>query len=168
MNLYEHIAANGGVTAPVEEASTSSGLVDSMRVLLADVVTFSYMLQGAHWNVVGRSFHQDHTFFQMLYEDIEGSIDPLAENIRKAGGLAPSGLSDFQALRTIEDGPRSGDGTVFMSALLEANTVLIRSLTTLFEVADGENQQGIADFAAGRVDMHQKWDWQLRAHLGMI
>jgi hypothetical protein len=30
-----------------------------------------------------------------------------------------------------------------------------------FDVANAANEQGIADFCASRIDMHQKWDWQL-------
>jgi DNA-binding ferritin-like protein len=43
--------------------------------------------------------------------------------------------------------------------------MLIAKLKQAFNVANGENEQGVANFIAERIDMHQKWSWQLRASL---
>jgi len=48
-------------------------------------------------------------------------------------------------------------------ALLTANESVIKTLNDVFKKATKADQQGIADFISGRIDMHQKWAWQLRA-----
>jgi DNA-binding ferritin-like protein len=38
-------------------------------------------------------------------------------------------------------------------------------LNQVFQVATEENQQGIANFIAERIDAHQKHGWMLRSYL---
>jgi len=47
--------------------------------------------------------------------------------------------------------------------LLEANGEVIEKLKTVFHTANDADEQGIANFIAERIDMHQKWSWQLKA-----
>jgi DNA-binding ferritin-like protein len=47
--------------------------------------------------------------------------------------------------------------------LLTANDSLLVSLKDTFEEAMKADEQGIANFLSERIDMHQKWAWQLRA-----
>lgn len=138
-------------------------LVKELTTLLCDVVTFYFQAHGYHWNVEGPDFSQYHDLFGKVYEDAYGSVDPIAENIRKLDAYAPYGLQDFIDKRTITAASVKPDPKDMAKALLKTNEQLIESLTTAFHVADEADQQGIADFLAGRIDMHQKWSWQLRA-----
>ncbi len=154
-------------TAKLTEARRSGGtLADELGVLLSDVFTLALRAQAAHWNVTGENFHSLHAFFGMLYEDIDGSIDPLAENIRKLRAMPPARMSEFMALRTLDDGVTATDAATLLQDLASANDAVIEQLMDLFDRADKEREQGVADFLAGRIDMHQKWAWQIRAHRG--
>jgi len=140
-----------------------------LRTALADVVTFYTRAHGFHWNVKGSDFAQYHELFESIYEDVYSSIDPMAENMLKLGVDAPFKLSDFIAYRTLPettigsaDDPRS-----MASDLQKANLQLINTLNMAFASANSSNEQGIANFLAERIDMHKKWDWQLRSSLGM-
>jgi len=42
---------------------------------------------------------------------------------------------------------------------------VIDSLNKLFELADAQNEQGLADWAAGRLDSHKKHAWMIRSSL---
>lgn len=143
-----------------------AALIASLRSLLADTITFSLRLQGGHWNVTGMDFPQLHEFFSTMYEDVDDSIDPIAENIRKMGGMAPYGLSELSGLRSITDGPEVGsDPRATLTALAEANDAMIASIGRAFAVAEAAGEQGIMDFLAGRDDMHKKWAWQFKSTL---
>jgi DNA-binding ferritin-like protein len=48
-------------------------------------------------------------------------------------------------------------------ALATANESVIKTLNDSFDKATKANEQGVADFISGRIDMHKKWAWQLRA-----
>jgi DNA-binding ferritin-like protein len=108
-----------------------------------------------------------HELFQEIYEDIDASVDPLAEDIRKLGYDAPYFLTDFVEMTCLGDMPRlSGDPVQMLESLLNLNTVVNACVISAFELANACNEQGIADFLAGRDDMHKKWGWYLRSSLG--
>jgi DNA-binding ferritin-like protein len=71
-------------------------------------------------------------------------------------------------MSTIGMGMESTEGDVLTADLHGANERVISAWKALFVMADAENEQGIADFAAARIDMHQKWAWQMRSHLGIM
>jgi starvation-inducible DNA-binding protein len=128
---------------------------------LADVVAYKATAQGFHWNVKGPEFTQFHKFFGKIYEDADSSVDPLAENIRKLGYDSPYTLQDFVSLACMEPRPVSGEPIEMCGQLYEHNQHIKHCLLKAFECASECNEQGIADFLAGRIDMHNKWIWQL-------
>lgn len=141
-----------------------NGLTDALRGLLADTVSFYLRAHGYHWNVTGPDFSQYHSLFADIYEDVYGSVDPIAENIRKLGGIAPFRLIDFMTLRTLNDDVSPSTEPFDMAAnLAAANDTMIAVLNNAFAVANSVNEQGIANFLAERIDQHKKWAWQLKA-----
>lgn len=142
-------------------------LNEELTELLADIVSFYFRAHGAHWNVKGSDFSEYHKLFNEIYEDVYGSIDPIAENLRKLGSLAPFTLPSLIALRSIEDSPAiMQDPMALASDLLAANDIVIDEISDAFDCATMYGQQGIANFLADRLDKHQFWKWQLTASLG--
>lgn len=144
------------------------GVVLALRQVLADTMAFSFRAQGYHWNVTGPDFSEYHALFGGIYEDVYGSVDAVAENILKVGSFSPYLLSEFAATTMIPDAPRPSTTQGMAADLLAASEQLTATLMNAFEVCDAANQQGIADFLAGRIDMQQKWSWQLRASAGLF
>jgi starvation-inducible DNA-binding protein len=140
-------------------------LVNALATVLADSVALSYKLQGAHWNVIGADFHQNHEFFAMIYADVDGSIDPTAENIRKLGAPAPSNLSDFGRLTNIAESMPGSSFQELLKDCYEALEIAIVGVNLAFDIANSSREQGIADFLAGRDDMLKKWRWQMLSSL---
>jgi starvation-inducible DNA-binding protein len=138
-------------------------LIKSLKTLMSDVVTFYFMAQGYHWNVEGQDFSQYHSLFGDIYEDVYPSIDGIAENIRKLDDYAPFSLQKYLDLRTIEFKDVDPTPKAMSNSLMKANKVLLERLNECFKEADKADQQGIADFISGRIDMHMKWEWQLRS-----
>jgi starvation-inducible DNA-binding protein len=139
-------------------------LVAALKTLLGDAVTMKFTAHGFHWNVEGQDFAQYHDLFANIYEDLDSSIDPIAENIRKMGAYAPFTLSRLSALRSISDvDPGTPAEQPMAVALLKMNEAILKSIMIAFDAAMKENQQGIANFLAERQDMHMKWKWQLTA-----
>jgi len=142
-------------------------LNEELTELLADVVSFYFRAHGAHWNVKGADFSEYHKLFQKIYEDVYESIDPIAENLRKLGSIAPFTLGSFMALRCLEDAPAMlQDPIALANDLLLANDMILDELSDAFDCASMYNQQGVANFLAGRIDSHQYWKWQLTVSLG--
>jgi starvation-inducible DNA-binding protein len=134
---------------------------------LGSAVVLRALAQGYHWNVTGPDFHQYHAFFAEIYEDVDDSVDPMAENLRKLGYQAPTTLQEFLSLSSVTPRETStSDGLELSAALYAANNVVLEDLRRAFDSADACNEQGVADFLAGRVDAHDKWRWQLGATIG--
>lgn len=162
--IRSEIAKNEPITAGVgmEEMSSESMPVDVLETLLASVIDFSYRAVGFHWNVTGEDFSQYHDLFGKIYEDAEGSIDPLAENIRKIGGfpnVSIAKLASESALPPCE--VKGGEPKTLVAHLLMANEALIEGLNNAFKVFDVLGNEAICNFLADRLDMHHKWSWQL-------
>jgi starvation-inducible DNA-binding protein len=140
-------------------------VVGCLASTLGNAVHFYFKAQGHHWNVTGRDFSQFHEFFQDIYTDVYSMFDPLAENMRKLGSVAPYRLEEFMNLSQIEDADCGSDAMRMVQDLHAANNVMIASLDNCFQVASQANEQGVADYIAGRIDAHKMWRWQLTSYL---
>lgn len=142
-------------------------LIKALQNTLAHTVVLYFSAHRAHWNVQGPDFNEYHDLFGEIYEDTYGSVDPLAENIRKSGGF-PQTLSEMEDASMFEDSSATTDARELAMDLYEKNLHYIEMLKDAFNVANSINEQGIANFIAERIDMHQKWSWQLNASLGGV
>jgi HK97 family phage prohead protease len=149
-----------------EAPCTKQDLELRLRDLLGDVVTFKFLAHGFHWNVRGINFSQFHEFFGEIYEDADGSIDPIAENIRKLNFDAPFKLQDFIESADELEPTDSSDPLEMSRSLYMANEDVRESIIHAISLADELGEQGILNFLAERQDMHSKWQWQLRAIVG--
>lgn len=148
-------------------AHTKPDLARDLSECLGNTVVFKFLAQGYHWNVRGPQFVQFHDLFGEIYEEAEGAVDHTAELIRVLGYDAPYLLTDLAKLSEIEPrGISSNDPLELAAALYAANNVVLECLNKTFACADGCNEQGIADFVAGRIDAHQKLRWQLGTIIG--
>lgn len=151
----------------LEAAEAPESLCSLLGERLADVVAFKFIAHGYHWNVKGSQFAEYHSLFGAIYEDADASIDPIAENILKLGYDAPFRLSDFQQLRELEEPALVPDTPAAMAqSLLDLNEDILDGYNEAYAASQAENQQGIANFLAERIDAHQKWAWQLRSSIG--
>lgn len=143
-------------------------LAEKLAHLLADTVTAKSIFHGYHWNVIGPDFAQFHDFFALIYQDIEDSIDPLGENILKVGFPAPYLISDFSEMSCIKEDRLDGSSTLFLlQSGKRVNDVMLHCLFEAFAEAERSNEQGLMDFLATRIDQHKKWNWQIKAFLGV-
>ena len=141
-------------------------LADALKTLLATEYAFSIKAQLFHWNVEGPDFAQLHEFFGNLYEEVyNGSIDRTAEYIRALGDYAPGSYERFAELSVIPGQTKIPRARLMIEELLANNNQLLDLLNETFATAEQENQQGIANFIAERIDAQQKHGWMLRSFL---
>lgn len=139
-------------------------LISALKILQANVTVMYYKVHQFHWNVEGIEFTQYHEFFGDLYEDIYNSIDPIAENLRKLNEYAPFSLDELFKYKTLSEETHRVELLVdILNSLNAANEEVINSLNKVFALATKENEQGICNFVADRIDTHKKHGWWLRA-----
>lgn len=141
-------------------------LADVLKVLYASSYCFVFKAQNFHYNVEGDNFPQYHKFFGDLYEEVyDNAIDRTAEYIRTLESYTPSSLTRFAELSKINDQTKIPRAELMMAELLEDNQTLLSLWKEAFPIAEQENEQGIANFIAERIDAHGKHGWMLRSIL---
>jgi starvation-inducible DNA-binding protein len=148
-----------------EEADTS-GTASALQKVLNNTLVFYFAAHRAHWNVEGDDFAEFHELFSSIYEDAIGSVDRLAENIRKVQSF-PANLTEVVMSADFKDDCDCKDAIGMSQMLLEKNVMLNETILSAFTIANEANEQGIANFLAERDDMTKKWSWQLRSVLKM-
>jgi starvation-inducible DNA-binding protein len=118
-----------------------------------------------HWNVEGRMFAQDHELFGKIYEEVQGSLDVFAEQIRTLDSYAPGTFDRFREFSDIQQESNVPSAEQMYATLLEDNKKVLSSLEIAFEQLEEKNQHGFADFIAGRIEAHKKHEWMLRSTL---
>ena len=141
-------------------------LADNLKTLLATEYAFVTKAQFFHWNIEGPRFHSLHEFFGDIYDEVyDNSIDRTAEYIRTLEDYTPGSFERFMELSEIQGQVKIPRARLMIEELLANNGTMIDLLNRTFAVATEENQQGIANFIAERIDAHGKWGWQLRSFL---
>ncbi|MFT3822945.1 MAG: DNA starvation/stationary phase protection protein [Chitinophagaceae bacterium] len=139
----------------------------ALSKILADEFVLYTKTRNAHWNVEGPDFYSKHTFFENQYEQLDETMDNVAERIRALGHYAPAKLSDFLALTHLSEASREpNDATGFITVLLKDHESLIIHLRELINVfANTYQDLGTSDFVTGLMETHEKMAWMLRSHL---
>jgi starvation-inducible DNA-binding protein len=141
-------------------------LLMALRIVLANKFVMYFKAHSYHWNVESDRFKMLHDFFGEIYGEIHTSIDPVAEHIRILGAYAPISLMELYNYKLIdEDSTKPASCREMLISLGATNQQVIESLNKLFELAEAQNEHGLADFVAGRIDVHKKHGWMIKSHI---
>src|SRR2546421_2328381 len=75
----------------------------ALNALLADTFALYVKTKNFHWHVSGPHFRSYHLLLDEQAEQIEASIDVLAERVRKVGGTTIRSIGHIAKLQRIED-----------------------------------------------------------------
>ena len=141
-------------------------LAESLKTVLASNYSFVIKAQFFHWNVEGPDFAQLHDFFGNIYEDVyDNTIDRCAEFIRVLDDYAPGSFERFSELSIIQGQIKVPRAKLMLEELLQDTDNILALLNTTFQEAAAEQQEGIANFIAERIDAMGKHRWMLRSFL---
>lgn len=142
-------------------------LHNALKIVLADTFTMYFRTHSYHWNVIGPNFSEYHAFFGTLYEELHGSIDLIAEQIRAVNSFAPSSLDRLKELTRIEEADTIPNADRMFQVLINDNNIVLDSLKQAYDLAEKNDELGLANFLQDRMDIHKKHGWMLRATAGM-
>jgi len=140
-------------------------LVQAMNKVFGNTFVMYYKTHSYHWNVEGRSFFADHTFLELIYTEVYGVIDTIAEHIRALDAFAPTSLMKVKQYSSIPEDDTVVQATQMISNLMQANDVVILSLMQAYKIAEDAGEIGVSNFLQDRVIAHQKHRWMLKATL---
>jgi starvation-inducible DNA-binding protein len=124
-----------------------------------------YRSHVAHVNIVGRNFASDHKLLQKIYEDLQGTIDSLAELLRTIGAQMPNDIATVLQISPFRDDPVEGDADELLQLVLDDQDKLMDLYKELDQAANLAGDIDISNFAQGRVGDHAKFRWMLRSTL---
>ena len=138
-------------------------LQQAAKVAFATEFSFYLKAHNFHWNVEGSDFKQYHDLFGIIYEEVYGSIDAFAEQIRALGTYVPASYTRFSMLTQIDDETQILPRQAMVEALIVDNEKTVKILKLVFQQSEANQEYGFSDFIAGRIDAHRKHGWMLRA-----
>ena len=138
-------------------------LISEMKRLLANTFALYLKSHNYHWNVTGPNFAQYHEFFGDFYEEVHGSVDTTAEEIRKLGSFAPGSFSRYTELTEIDDETTIPEPAIMFARLAKDNDAVIKNLYIAREAAESMGAFGTVNYLEGRIDMHEKHAWMLKS-----
>lgn len=140
-------------------------LSDNLKVLLASTQAFAIKSQNFHWNIEGSDFPQYHAFYDTLYNDVNDTIDKIAEYIRILGHYTPGSLQRYSELTIIQDQTKIPRAELMFAETLQDTEKMSGLVVEMFDQATEERQQGIANFMAELQDLYGKKAWFIRSIL---
>ena len=142
-------------------------LHNALKIVLADTFTMYFKTHSFHWNVIGPNFNDYHAFFGTLYTELHGAVDLIAEQIRATNSFAPASLNRLDELSRIEEADTIPAADRMFQILINDNNIVLDSLKQAYDLADKNEELGLANFLQDRMDIHKKHGWMLRATAGI-
>nr|WP_249128647.1 DNA starvation/stationary phase protection protein [Bradyrhizobium lablabi] len=134
----------------------------AVNPLIADAFALYLKTKNFHWHVSGRHFRDYHLMLDEQGEAIFGTIDELAERVRKIGGTTLRSIGQVSKLQTIKDNdedyvpPRQ-----MLRELMEDNKKTVVNMRKAHEVADKYNDSATTSILENFIDAAERRTWFL-------
>jgi starvation-inducible DNA-binding protein len=152
--------------ATPDRRNSRKAITDKLAVVLASSYTLLIKTHGYHWNVRGPSFQSLHELFGAQYTEYFAAVDEIAERIRALGVEAPGSASAFVKASIVKEAGAEPPGwKTMVGDLAKDNEALSTLASELRAVADEAGDTATGDLMNGRIAVHDKNAWMLRAHL---
>ncbi len=142
-----------------------SAVIDVLNRALADTVVLYFKTRNFHWHVQGPSFTELHQFFETQYEQLDESMDEIAERARALDGRAAASLAEYVKLTRLKENKTALSASDMLAELLADHESMIRQLRKDIEAVGDAGDAGTEDFLTGLMAGHEKMAWMLRAYL---
>ncbi len=149
--------------APATGIEGRAVVAEGLSGVFADTYVLLLKTQAYHWNVVGPLFYSLHKLTEAQYQDLFTAGDELAERIRALGYLAPSSLHALLEQSRLQENAGAPDAETMIENLIRDHESTVRRLREVTELADQHHDQVTADMLTGRMTVHEKAIWMLRA-----
>ncbi|HEX7735810.1 MAG TPA: DNA starvation/stationary phase protection protein [Ktedonobacteraceae bacterium] len=138
-----------------------------LNQVVVDSITLYNLYKKHHWQMSGPTFYQLHLLLDNNAEEIEHSIDLVAERIQMLGGVT-LGMPFDVAERTKIERPPLGMESVpaMLSRTVEAHAAVLRTVREGIELTQRNKDYGTNDMlVSDLLRMHEMQIWMLSQHL---
>lgn len=135
------------------------------KLLATEFVLYTKTLN-FHWNIVGKWFGPLHKLFDDQYNQLQSTIDLIAERVRALEFPALGTLTEYIQQSSIEESPNNyPDDSTMLKILLNDHEIVIGLLRNINELTKANNDAGTENMSGELIEMHEKIAWMIRSHL---
>lgn len=137
-------------------------IVAALNGLVADAFALYLKTKNFHWHVSGPNFRDYHLLLDEQAEQIFASIDPLAERVRKLGGLTLRSIGHIAKLQSLKDNDSERVGPLEMlRELMEDNKAVAKAMREAHGLCDDAKDIATASLLEVYVDESERRTWFL-------
>jgi starvation-inducible DNA-binding protein len=130
--------------------------------LLADTFALYVKTKNFHWHVSGPHFRDYHLLFDEQADQLEKSVDILAERVRKVGGTTIRSIGHISRLQRVEDNDKDYVSAIDMLCeLVSDNKAQIEHMREAHKLADEHEDVATASLLEVFIDEAEKRCWFL-------
>ena len=133
-----------------------------LNALLADVFALYLKTKNFHWHMSGPHFRDYHLLLDEQAAQIFAMTDPLAERVRKIGGITLHSIGEIARLQRIHDNDKEFvDADEMLRELHGDNVSLVESLRAAHEVTDEAGDYATTSMIENWIDESERRSWFL-------
>lgn len=138
-----------------------------LSAILADEMVLYIKTRKFHWNVSGNSFMELHELFEEQYNQLEETVDAVAERISKLGGKTIGTMNEFITNSRLKESPdQYPEQKEMIEQLLEDHETVIKELRKdILKSSESSSDAGTVDFLTAILEEHETNAWILRRYL---
>ena len=142
--------------------SASKDISGAMNAILADVFALYLKTKNFHWHMSGPHFRDYHLLLDEQAEQLFAMTDPIAERIRKIGGLTLRSIGHISRIQRVLDNDAEYVEPLDMIAeLADDNKTMAARLREAHNVCDDHRDVATASLIEGWIDETERRTWFL-------
>src|SRR2546427_999911 len=151
------------LTVPTDlTRSASKDITGAMNVILADVFALYLTTKNFHWHMSGPHFRDYHLLLDEQAEQLFATTDPIAERVRKIGGLTLKSIGHISRTQRVLDNDADYVEPLDMLAeLADDNKTLAMRLREAHNVCDEHRDVATASLIEVWIDETERRTWFL-------
>jgi len=142
--------------------SATKDIAGAMNAILADVFVLYLKTKNFHWHISGPHFRDYHLLLDEHAEQLFAMTDPIAERVRKIGGLTIRSIGHISRLQRVLDNDADYvDPPDMLAELCEDNQTLAARLREAHNVCDEHRDVATASLIEVWIDETERRTWFL-------
>jgi starvation-inducible DNA-binding protein len=160
--VLEHRRASPLGTPTDLDAAAVRDVAGALNAILADVFALYVKTKNFHWHMSGPHFRDYHLLLDEQADQLYAMTDPIAERVRKLGGLTLRSIGQIARMQRVADNDAEFVEPLDMLAeLREDNATLAARLREAHNVCDEHRDLASASFIEQWIDETERRAWFL-------
>jgi starvation-inducible DNA-binding protein len=143
-------------------ASATKDITAAMNAILADVFALYVKTKNFHWHMSGPHFRDYHLLLDEHADQLFAMTDPIAERVRKIGGLTLHSIGQIsRTQRVLDNDAEYVEPLDMLAELADDNRIMVARLREAHNVCDDHRDVATASLIEVWIDETERRAWFL-------